>query len=132
MSALLYNNPSIGDRVRYVSSADAQSAGYPELYPGFYTSKPTPPKNVVAPVIAGDGGATAVGTLFEVTPGTYDAYPAPTLDYQWQVNGVPVPGETGFTYDSTDDAPDDFIACVETATNATGDVSKMSNLVKLT
>lgn len=131
MSAMLFNKSGVGNRVQYVSSADADAAGYPTLYPGFYSSLPTPPKRLTSPTIKGENGETVVGTLFEVTDGTVEAWPAATSEYQWNVNGTPAPGEVGLVFDSAGLSASDQITCTQTVTNAYGSVDMVSNIAVL-
>ena len=129
MSALLYNS-GFGPRLKYISSADAVAAGYTKIFPAVYKAPdPVAPTETTAPVIA---GATTVGSTLTVTPGVYDAYPAPTITRQWQANGTDIPGETGLTLDTTGLLASDSITCVETATNASGSINSTSNAIVLT
>jgi len=128
----IYLKPGFGRRIRKITAAAA--AGLKHLYTNLYTSvgMATTPKPTVttAPVVAGAGGADAVGTTFTVTPGVYTGTPAITR--QWQNNGADIPGETGTTYDSTGDSAGDVVTCVETATNAGGSITSTSNGITLT
>lgn len=131
MSALLFNKPGLGNRVQYVSSAEATAAGYPQTSPCVYTTLPTAPKAMGNPTISGAGDATTVGTVFTVSDGAVSAWPAPTITYQWMVDGSPAGGETADTFDTTGLNPGDEITCTQTATNASGAVSMTSNAVVL-
>lgn len=87
------------------------------------------PVNTVAPVIDWVSGSE-IGDDLEVTSdGTWTGGSL-SYSYQWQRDGVDIPGEDGRTY-TTDVVADDGkdITCVVTATNSGGAVSESSNAV---
>ena len=84
------------------------------------------PTNDVAPSIAGD---TGLGDTLTVTAGTWSGVPAPALTYQWLRDGVEIAGETGTTYDITLADSGALITVRETATNAAGSASEVSNAI---
>lgn len=130
MSALLYQKPGFGNRISYISSADAVSAGYEKIGPSLYQAPDLAAPTVdTAPVIS---GSTTVGSTLTVTPGVYNGYPVPTITRQWQNNSVDIGGETGLTLDTTGLTASDSITCVETATNSEGSVNSTSNAIVLT
>lgn len=128
-----------GRRLRKISQQAA--ASLKKLGPGLYTSipalgyvapPPTPaaPTVTTQPVLAGAGGATSVGTLLTVTPGVYTG--SPTITRVWKKGTDTIAGQTGLTLDTTSLAQGDSITCVETATNAGGNVTGTSNAIVLT
>ena len=131
MAAEIFFKSGFGRRVRQITVAAAQAAGLRKLAGNIYSSLPETPTIKTAPTIAGAGGATAVGTVFTLTPGAYNGQPAPTLSYQWTNNGSDIGGETAETLDTTGLSPGDLILCVVTATNGSGTLVTNSNVVAL-
>lgn len=128
-----------GRRIRKISQQAA--ASLKKLGSGLYTSipalgyvapppPPAAPTVTTQPVLAGAGGATAVGTLLTVTPGVYTG--SPTVTRIWKKGATTIAGQTGLTLDTTSLAQGDSITCVETATNAGGSVTGTSNAIALT
>ena len=68
-----------------------------------------------------------------VTPGVYTGSPTPTITRKWQKNNVDItPAETGLTLDTTGMTATDTVRCIETATNASGNVTGTSTAITLT
>jgi hypothetical protein len=89
----------------------------------------TAPVNTVAPVIS---GTNVVGNILTVTTGTWTGSPAPTFEYWWKRDGVPVtpiptPGAT--TYNLTQLDAGYNITCEVYATNPSGTASAVSNTI---
>ncbi|MEV4606186.1 hypothetical protein MRBLMR1_001129 [Neorhizobium sp. LMR1-1-1.1] len=58
-------------------------------------ASPVAPANTVAPAIT---GTAKVGSTLTVSAGTFTGTPAPSVDRQWVVGGVEVPGAFGLTF----------------------------------
>lgn len=84
------------------------------------------PSNDTPASIAGDGYA---GSTYTATPGTWSD--ADTVTGQWYLDGAPITGETGTTYDSTFADIGGDLEYVETATNGVGSVQQASNTISL-
>lgn len=91
------------------------------------TAAPSVPQNTSPPVVSGD---TTAGSTLTCSSGTWSANPAATFAYQWQifVNSVwsNIPGATNNTL-VTDETGEH--RCRVTATNSSGSVSALSNVV---
>lgn len=84
----------------------------------------TAPVNTSAPGIS--GGLT-VGSQLTASQGDWDAFPAPTYRFQWQRDGVNIPGATQATYQLvTADTGADMTVAV-TATNSLGSTTETSS-----
>lgn len=75
------------------------------------------PVNVTPPTVA---GAVTVGSTLTATPGTWTGTAPITYAYQWERNGVDIPGATGLTHvvDIADEGT--VLQIKETATNTAG------------
>jgi hypothetical protein len=58
-------------------------------------TNPASPANTVAPTIT---GTARVGQTLTVSAGTFTGTPTPSIDRQWIVGGVDVPGAFGLTF----------------------------------
>jgi hypothetical protein len=86
----------------------------------------TAPVNAVAPSISGN---TDLGATLTRTEGTWSGNPTPTLSGQWQRDGVAIAGETGATYVIALADNGAAITYLQTATNAVGSASQVSNTI---
>lgn len=77
-------------------------------------------------------GATPLGSVLTVTPGTVTGNPTPTVARQWKADGTNIAGATGTTYTSVSGDIGKAITCVETATNSQGNSSSVSNSITVT
>lgn len=87
-------------------------------------------KPIVPPVVTAQptiAGATAIGSLLTLTPGTWTG--ADSIAHQWEANGVPISGATGLTYTTTAAEAGKSVNVLETATNAAGSASTTSNAI---
>ena len=108
----------------------APLSGYGWSYGEAYGSLiPESPANTVAPAISGDD---SVGSTLTCSAGTWTGSPAPTLAYQWRVDGVDESGETATTFDTTGLAEGDVVTCRVTGTNASGSANVTTSSVTLT
>lgn len=78
---------------------------------------PVFPNNTALPEIS---GTVAEGEILTATPGTWEAYPAPTFTYQWQADGVNIVGATNNQYTLTASDIGKTITVEVTATNLSG------------
>lgn len=83
---------------------------------------PTPPVNLVAPVISG-----TARTSFTLSCTTGSWIGADSFTYQWRANGVDIGGATNSTYQLTTSEDADAITCYVTATNGLGSTGALSN-----
>ena len=125
-SALFTDTVDAGDVVAVTVTVTDSEANERVFNAGTRTVAGIAPTNDVAPSIAGD---TGLGDTLTVTAGTWSGAPAPTLAYQWLRDGVEIAGETGTTYDITLADSGALIAVRETATNAEGSASAVSNAI---
>lgn len=88
----------------------------------------TPPVNVIAPFIS---GAPVVGQNLTANAGTWVPSEGVTYSYQWQANGVDIPGATGQTYIPTPGDEGMTLTVVVTATNIAGSADAESNAVTI-
>ena len=85
-----------------------------------------PPENIVAPTTTGND---YVGQVLSGTDGTWTGTAPITYEYQWQRDGVDIPGATASTFTLTSLDADEYITCTVTATNDFGSGSSVSNQV---
>lgn len=85
---------------------------------------PVYPENTVLPAISGNARYNQTLTA---TTGTWNGYPAPTYSYQWQADGIPIPGATSSTYLIKESDLGKQIRVGVTATNLSGPASVFSN-----
>ena len=88
-----------------------------------------PPVNTVAPVAS---GALTIGSTLSCTQGTWTGSPTPTYTYQWQRNGVNIPGATSSTYVTVAADGGTSVSCRVTASNTAAVVSATSNALAVT
>jgi hypothetical protein len=74
------------------SSGDLYTLAYP--LNGASLLAKAPPSNVTPPVIS---GVAAPGEALQCSTGTWTGNPT-TFEYQWKLEGVPIPGATGSTF----------------------------------
>ena len=84
---------------------------------------PNAPSNTVAPVAS---GTTTVGQTLSVTTGTWTNTPLSYV-YQWYRDGSPIGGATSNTYLLVTADTGAYLACLVTATNASGSNATSSN-----
>ncbi len=97
---------------------------------GSYTKIPYAGPVVLGPIpitVPAITGATPVGSVLTVTPGTYSNTVTPALTYQWRRGGVDIEGATDTTYTLTEDDVGVAVSVVETATNAGGTTQRTSS-----
>jgi hypothetical protein len=87
---------------------------------------PSPPVNIIAPVITGNKD---VGSTLTCSNGTWNGFPPPTFTYQWYRGASPISGATTNTYVIEAPAGPPTITCQVTATNASGSATATSNAV---
>jgi hypothetical protein len=75
------------------------------------------PEDVEAPSVSGQ---PQIGELLTCEPGLWHGKPAPTLTYQWLLNGSEIPGATEQTYIAEASELGSYISCAVTATNTEG------------
>lgn len=90
---------------------------------GYVEATPSPADVTSAPAI---NGTPAVGVAVGLTPGAVAGYPAPTVLYQWMLDGADVDGATGSTYTPAAGDAGKTLAVRQRAVNATGDDSMTS------
>lgn len=78
---------------------------------------PSAPVNISIPVIS---GTPIVGNTLTASTGTWSGYPPPSFEYQWNLDGVAIEGETGSTYLVAETDIDGEITVTVTATNDEG------------
>lgn len=88
----------------------------------------TPPTNIVAPSIT---GTPVVGNTLTANPGTWMPSQGISYSYQWQADGVDIPGATGQTYLPTPGDEGMTLTVVVTATNIAGADDAESNAVTI-
>ena len=89
---------------------------------------PSFPFSITAPVITGVLPHYLVGTLLTLSStGSWDGNPAPTFSYQWQKNGVSIPGAIFTTYTIAALDAGQSITCDVTGTNPSGSDVATSN-----
>jgi hypothetical protein len=84
---------------------------------------PSAPVNTVLPAIT---GTAQVGETLTATPGTWTGRETPSLSYQWNVDGSPVPGANALTYQPVAADEGDTITVTVTGTNWAGAASATS------
>lgn len=82
-----------------------------------------PPVNTVAPVAS---GTVQIGTSLSCTTGTWTNSPT-SYSYQWQRDGVDIPGATSSSYSAVTADIGPVLRCRVTATNSSGSVSAISS-----
>ena len=87
---------------------------------------PSPPVNMIAPVISGN---TDVGSTLTCSNGTWNGFPPPTFTYQWYRGTSPISGATTNTYVIQAPTGLPTITCQVTATNASGSATATSNAI---
>ena len=83
----------------------------------------SPPANVISPSIL---GVPVVGNTLTADEGNWSGNPYPTFTYQWNLNGVPIGGETGNTYVVQLADVGQLISVTVTATNSEGTANATS------
>ncbi len=78
------------------------------------------PSNVHAPTIR---GGTVAGNVLTCNPGEHIGAPAPAITYQWQADGIDLPGEDSEKLMLMTEDVGSIITCNVTATNASGAVT---------
>jgi hypothetical protein len=81
------------------------------------------PEDVEAPQVS---GTPAVGETLTCSPGSWNAQPAPSYSYQWQLAGTDVPSATTDTYTVTNASRGLVLSCRVTANNGQGTQSAIS------
>lgn len=81
------------------------------------------PVNLTPPVISGD---PTVGSILTATNGTWANSPT-SFTYQWQSNGVNIPGATSSTYITQISDIGHTVTIIVTAINSNGSASASSN-----
>lgn len=84
---------------------------------------PAAPANTVAPTIT---GTAQVGETLTAAAGTWSGREAPALSYQWNVDGEPVPGATGETYEPAAADEGEEVTVTVTGRNWAGSASATS------
>lgn len=84
---------------------------------------PAAPANTVAPTIT---GTAQVGETLTAVPGTWTGREAPSFSYQWNVDGDPVSGATGITYEPVEADEGEVVTVTVTGTNWSGSASETS------
>lgn len=79
------------------------------------------PANTVLPVVSGD---VEVGETLSVTAGTWTGNPAPTISYQWFVDGAEAVGETSNSYVIQASDAGLMVSVEVTATNSEGSATE--------
>ena len=79
------------------------------------------PANTVLPVVSGD---VEVGETLSVTAGTWTGNPAPTISYQWFVDGAEAVGETSNSYVIQASDAGLMVSVEVTATNSGGSATE--------
>lgn len=90
----------------------------------------SPPFNTVAPKI--DGKNIVNAKLVVIDNGTWTGDLPITYTYQWQSNGIDIPGETYIIYTTLLTDVGNTITCLVTATNIAGSSSAASNGITIT
>ena len=81
------------------------------------------PEDVEAPAVS---GTPTVGETLTCSPGAWNAQPAPSYTYQWQLSGTDIPSATTSTYTVTNASRGLVLSCRVTADNGQGTRSAMS------
>jgi hypothetical protein len=87
---------------------------------------PSPPSDIVAPLIT---GTPIVGQVITCSDGTWSGTAPITYSYQWKNNGIDISGEVSNTYTVKPADYGDTLTCEVTATNVVGSASASSNSV---
>jgi hypothetical protein len=87
---------------------------------------PSPPSDIVAPLIT---GTPIVGQVITCSDGTWSGTAPITYSYQWKNNGIDISGEVSNAYTVKTADYGDTLTCEVTATNVVGSASASSNSV---
>ena len=97
------------------------------------TSDPvTPP--LVAPVVKGVpsiAGTNASGKVLTCDPGVWTGSPVPTFTYQWERDGVAIPGATSQSYTVVDADRGHDLVCVISATSRAGNGEARTEKIRI-